>query len=369
MRVLVVGAGIGGLGVAIGLRRAGHEVVVFERAGQLAPLGAGITLWGNAMRALERLGVRDAVAADGTPPRRSAIRTSSGRVLAEVPRDLLEGAIGLHRADLQAALAGAAGDVRLGAEVVAIQQDSAGVTVTLAGGREEQADAVIGADGIHSRVRGALFADVSPRYAGYTAWRAVVRREADPGSWTESWGVGARFGLIDIGDGRTYWFATENAAEGEHEPGGRKAEIEQRFRGWHEPIESVIDATDEDAIFRHDVYYLDQLPRWWSGRVCLLGDAAHATTPGIGQGAAQALEDAVALVESLSSRDELGAAYAAYEARRRPRTAAVLRISRRADRGGQLANPLACRFRNFLVRRMPASAQRRQLEPFIKGGV
>src|SRR5262249_12324260 len=189
-----------------------------------------------------------------------------------------------------------------------------------------------------------------PRYAGYTAWRGISPVAIEPGRLSESWGVGERFGLVDVGGGRTYWFATKNAPEGEpDEPEGRKAEIRRRFSGWHEPIAAVIDAADEDDVLRNDVYYLEPLQRWSSGGVVLLGDAAHATTPGVGQGAAQAIEDAVVLASRVAHGGELAAALADYESIRRPRTRAVLKLSRRADRAGQLASPLGCRLRNTIV--------------------
>jgi 2-polyprenyl-6-methoxyphenol hydroxylase-like FAD-dependent oxidoreductase len=186
------------------------------------------------------------------------------------------------------------------------------------------------------------------------------------GRLTESWGVGERFGLVDIGRGRTYWFATKNAPEGEpDEPERRKAEILRRFSGWHEPIPAMIDSVDGDAILRNDVYYLEPLPRWSEGRVVLVGDAAHATTPGVGQGAAQAIEDAVVLADRLAAGD-LATALGEYEAKRRPRAEAVLKLSRRADKAAQLASPLGWRFRNAVVRLLPEVAQRRQLEPLVR---
>jgi 2-polyprenyl-6-methoxyphenol hydroxylase-like FAD-dependent oxidoreductase len=208
---------------------------------------------------------------------------------------------------------------------------------------------------------------VPVRYAGYTAWRGVSPAPVESGRLTESWGVGERFGLVDIGRGRTYWFATKNAPEGAPDkPQGRKAEIVRRFSGWHEPIAEVAEATDEGAILRNDVYYLEPLPRWRAGRVVLVGDAAHATTPGVGQGAAQAIEDAVVLADRLAHGDELRSALAEYEAIRTPRAEVVLRMSRRVDKAAQLASPLGWRFRNALVRRLPERAQRRQLEPLVR---
>jgi 2-polyprenyl-6-methoxyphenol hydroxylase-like FAD-dependent oxidoreductase len=366
VRVIVVGGGIAGLSAAIGLRRNGHEVIVLERAPRIDPVGAGITLFANAMRALDRLGVGEAVAAQGAPAKRSAILTWEGRELTQVPPDLLEGTVAVHRADLQAKLAAAAGEVRLGAEVTAMEQDGGGIVARATDGTEERGDLLIGADGLSSVVRRAV-ADVPIRYAGYTAWRGVSPVPVEPGRLTESWGVGERFGLVDIGRGRTYWFATKNAPEGQSdEPQGRKAEVVRRFSGWHEPIAAIAEATDEDGILRNDVYYLEPLPRWSEGRVVLVGDAAHATTPGVGQGAAQAIEDAVVLADRLARSGDLATALAEYEAIRRPRAEAVLKMSRRVDKAAQLASPLGWRFRNAIVRRLPERAQRRQLEPLVR---
>jgi 2-polyprenyl-6-methoxyphenol hydroxylase-like FAD-dependent oxidoreductase len=364
--VIVVGAGIAGLSAAIALRKRGNEAVVLERAPIVEVVGAGITLFANAMRALDRLGVRDAVAARGAAATRSAILTSDGRELTRVPSDLLEGTIALHRADLQAELAAASGDLRLGVEVTAVEQGEDGVVARSTDGNDERGDLLVGADGLGSVVRRAI-ADVPIRYAGYTAWRGVSSVPVEPGRLTESWGVGERFGLVDMGRGQTYWFATKNAPEGEpDEPGGRKAEILRRFSGWHEPIAAVVEAADQSAILRNDVYYLEPLPRWSDGRVVLIGDAAHATTPGVGQGAAQAIEDAVVLADRVARSDELETALVEYEAIRRPRAEAVLKMSRRVDKAAQLASPLGWRLRNAMVRRLPERAQRRQLEPLVR---
>jgi 2-polyprenyl-6-methoxyphenol hydroxylase-like FAD-dependent oxidoreductase len=365
VRVIVVGAGVAGLSAATALRKTSNEVVVLERAPRVEPVGAGITLFANAMRALDRLGVGNAVAALGAAATRSAILTWEGSELTRVPPDLLEGTIALHRSDLQAELAAAAGEVRLGVEVTVVDQRDDAVVAAAADGGEERGDLLVGADGLSSVVRRAV-ATAQMRYAGYTAWRGVSSVPVEPGRLTESWGVGERFGLVDIGRGQTYWFATKNAPQGEpDEPGGRKAEILRRFSGWHEPIAAVVEAADESAILRNDVYYLEPLPRWSDGRVVLVGDAAHATTPGVGQGAAQAIEDAVVLADRLASSDDLTAALAEYEAIRRSRADAVLKMSRRVDKAAQLANPLGWRLRNALVRWQPERAQRRQLEPIV----
>jgi 2-polyprenyl-6-methoxyphenol hydroxylase-like FAD-dependent oxidoreductase len=148
--------------------------------------------------------------------------------------------------------------------------------------------------------------------------------------------------------------------------GGRRRRFCGASPAGIKPIAAVADTADEGAILRNDVYYLEPLPRWSEGRVVLVGDAAHATTPGIGQGAAQAIEDAVVLADRLASGGDLATALAEYEALRRPRAEAVLKLSRRVDKAAQLASPLGWRFRNALVRWLPERAQRRQLEPLVR---
>ena len=245
-KVMVAGAGIGGLSAAIALRRAGFEVAVLERAPELGAVGAGLLLAANAQKALGRLGLAEAVASLGTPASAGEIRSWRGEVLASIPAGELDKAIGspsaaVHRADLQALLVREVGEgtLRLGAEVEGFEQDESGVRVSLADGSEERADILVGADGLHSKVRAQLFGPEKPRYAGYTAWRAVVKPTEELVPWGtgfESWGRGARFGCAHVGDGRVYWFATANVPEGEKDgppgsPAGAKATLLRRFSG------------------------------------------------------------------------------------------------------------------------------------------
>ncbi len=341
-------------------------------------VGAGISLWSNAMRALRGLGLEDAVRALGTEEIGGAVRTANGTVISKIPADVLERRFGanvvLTRPDLLAVLLAALEEsgepVRLGFECSAFGQDGAGVVATFAGGHEERGDFLVGADGLHSGIRSRLLGDGSPRYAGFTAWRGLAElgEDREHGGF-EAWGRGQIFGLVGLGGGRVYWYATNNAPEGQGDAsGGRKAELLERFGGWREPVPSVIRATDEGRILRHDVYHREPARRWGEGRVTLLGDAAHPMTPNLGQGACQAIEDAASLAERVREEGDVEVALRSYEERRRGRTALISRRSRLMSRVAQLENPLLCRLRNAALGRMPLRLHLRQLEPILRPG-
>ena len=349
------------------------EAAVFERAEELREIGAGISLWSNAVKALKKLGVYDAIREAGGAELGGEIRSWRGERISEITADQLRSRFGdanlaLHRADLQGALLAALpqGTVRLGAEFVGFAEDGAGVVARFTGEREERGDLLIGADGLESSVRAQVFGRSTPRYAGYTAWRGI----ADVGYGLvpdelglNLWGRGSEFGLVSIGRGRFYWFATRNAPEGEAESAaGRKREVLDLLRGWYEPARTAVEATEESRILRNDIYDRDPMERWGAGRVTLLGDAAHPMTPNLGQGACQAIEDAVVLARCLGDGGEVVSSLRLYEARRIPRTADVVRRSRRVGRILQLENPLLCRLRDAVARRTSARAQLQQLE-------
>src|SRR5579884_3885297 len=371
MRALVSGGGIGGLVTAIALRRQGMDVVVAERSADLRAEGAGLTLWINAMKALRRVGVADAVAAVGEPALDGDVTTAGGKTLTRtLARELVarygEMVVAVHRADLQRGLLEAAGDgvVRAGVEVVDFEQDAEGVNVRFADGSEERAEVLIGADGLRSAVRRRLHPESVPRYAGYTAWRGVNSFTGDVAA-IESWGRGERFGLVPLGHGNLYWFATANAPEHSQAPGGNRAELLRRFGRWHAPVPAVIEQTPESAILRNDIYDIKPLSTWSNGRVTLLGDAAHAMTPNLGQGACQAIEDAVVLADCLAHDRDAIEALRAYERARIPRTAMIIERSRRLGQVGQLQNPVATWLRDTLMAALPPRSQLRQIAPIV----
>jgi 2-polyprenyl-6-methoxyphenol hydroxylase-like FAD-dependent oxidoreductase len=369
VKVIVIGGGIGGLTAAIALHKAGIEAHAYERASALREVGAGISLWANALHALDELGLADAIRPHVLSELHAGLRTWRGAVLSSAASDELTKRFAIpiavmHRADLLAVLASQVSPqhLHLNYECAGFVQDAEGVTAQFTNGEAARGDVLIGADGLHSVVRAQLFGDQPPRYSGYTAWRAVVPTTNTRIVPSESWGPGQRFGIIPLSDGRVYWYATKNLPEGERDaPGQAKQNLLRLFRGWHDPVEALIQATDESAILRNDIYDRDPLPRWSENRVTLLGDAAHPMTPNLGQGGCQAIEDAVVLAACLANCDRVDSALRRYQDRRIPRTSAIVLQSRRIGEVGQWENSVACFVRNAVIRATPSRIKTRQM--------
>lgn len=368
--VIVVGGGIGGLTTAIALAQRGHSVDVLERAGELRALGAGLTLQINAVKALSRLGIMQAVMSAGQVMKHASLLTWTGDVISQTDLERLATSIGapsvgIHRAALQQTLVEALGTARLhlGVEVRGFVQDEKSATLILGDGSKRSADVVIGADGIHSALRAQLHGKREPEYAGYTCWRGVCENTGiiEPTRVSESWGDAQRFGLVPIGQGRLYWFAVADAPPGHHDGPDVKAELHERFAGWHSEVGRTIEATPASSIMRNDIADRKTLHPWGQGRVTLLGDAAHPMTPNLGQGACMAIEDAVVLAGALHELPDPEAALRLYEARRQERTDTVVNTARRFGRLGQWSSSLGRAIRDTMLHAMPDFVTERQL--------
>lgn len=364
-RFLIAGAGIGGLAAARALQLAGARGEVYERAPELQPMGFVIALASNAVRALQALGIADAVLAKATVGRSYQITSPDGRPLmtfpiAEIARRLGAPLVALHRSDLQAALQASvdAEALHLGRAVTGALLQADRAALRLDDGSEPQGDAVIGCDGLSSTVRAAVFGEQAPRSAGVTVWRGLSQGDnlVEEGVSREIWGRGRLFLAFGLRGGQVYWAASirhsllESAAETPP-----LETLQNLFDGWLPLVRETIAATVEGQVLKTDLFDRAPSRTWGRGRITLLGDAAHPMTPHMGQGGAQALEDAVVFGRCVSESTNVETALRRYEGTRAKRANMFVRQSRVANDLAKLDNALACRIRDACMRSFPDS--------------
>jgi 2-polyprenyl-6-methoxyphenol hydroxylase-like FAD-dependent oxidoreductase len=372
---LIIGGGIGGLAAGVALLRAGIRVRVFEQAPALEEVGAGVSLWPNAMRALARVGLDRAVRDGHAPIRRIVIRRSTGAAILSLdePGRHTEPSICVHRAHLQRVLASAlpAGHLVLGRRLVDFrvrQEPGSGVvSARFDDGSVAAGDVLIGCDGIRSTVRSVALGAGPARHRGYEIWRGVSDFDLPHGllgQSTEWWGPGQRFGILPGEPGRVYWYATHTVRRSPtaiEETSGRLPA--ERFATWPWPVPAILETAAADGAVRAAAEDRPVSRVWGRGPITLLGDAAHPMTPNMGQGACTALEDAVVLAHCLAEQGATPAALRRYERLRRPRTGRIVRESRRIGRLGQVTNPGVAAARDRIMGLVPTAllrpAQRR----------
>ncbi|WP_035986441.1 FAD-dependent urate hydroxylase HpxO [Leptolyngbya sp. KIOST-1] len=342
LKVVIIGAGIGGLTAGIAMRRAGYEVEIYDRAQELRPAGAGISLWSNGVKVLNYLGLGDKLAAIGGEMNAMEYRSHTDESLSYVDLRPLFERVGqrpfpVSRTDLQSMLLEACGPryVHLGMNCVGVEQDEHSATAIFENGDRVSGDLVIGADGIHSAVRADVVGHcVDRRYARYVNWNGLV--EADPelcekDLWVLYVGDNKRASMMPVGGDRFYYFFGAPMVEGTQvDPAHRRDELAKIFQGWPDKVQKLIQALDPTQTNRLEIGDIDPLERLVKGRVALLGDSAHATTPTLGQGGCQAIEDAEVLTRYLTTTT-LGVADALkrYEAARKERTADLVLKARK----------------------------------------
>lgn len=366
MKIAIIGAGIGGLTVALTLKQKGFQVDMYEAASEIKPVGAGIIMANNAMQLFDKLGVREKIEKAGSKISTIQIVDEQFNVLSEGKLDKFEKQYGvynvaIHRADLHAILAHEIGEeqVHLGKRLVAIKKEKE-YELHMEDGEVVCCDVLIGADGIKSVVRGQLFGKSELRDSGQVCWRGVCEidlSQEEEFNALEAWGKGRRFGFVQISDRKIYWYAvaSEHLVEDENA-------IYTLFNTFYPTATICINSTLKEEIIYGKIADLKELPKWQKDKVCLLGDAAHATTPNMGQGACQAVEDAYVLGELLEKSNSVEEAFQQYEKLRRNKVQFIVNTSWKIGKMTHYENPMAIWLRNMVVKNIPASVNENQLK-------
>lgn len=357
VRIAIVGGGIGGLTVALALRQCGFEPEVFEQAPELLDIGAAIAIWPNAMRVLTRLNLADTILEQAGVMDEIRWLDQYGRPINRVSiKDYQFPAVALHRADLQHTLLTALpqSSIHLGYALIEHEQRGEKMIATFANGESIESDFLIGADGIHSDVRLQFLNDGEPIFRGYTVWRGIsptIPSALPSTAAVELHGRGKRFGLGPVGKGRLGWWATANTPNNE--------DLLRLFDGWYRPVLQLIEATPSSSILKTAAFDRPAIRTWGRGRMTLLGDAIHPTTPNLGQGGCLAMEDAMVLARCFEKYGATEEALRSYERARHKRTSAISTYSRYYGSVGQWENVWARGLRRTALALVPKTLARR----------
>lgn len=363
--ITIIGAGIGGLTTALALKQGGFKVSVYESAKEIKPVGAGIVMAGNAMQIFRELGIREKIENKGNKisflkMTDEKLRSLSVVSLAKLERKYGVSDIAIHRAELQRILAEEVGyeNIHLGKRLTNIQNGEV-VNITFEDQSILNAEIVIAADGIHSTVRNQLFERSTFRDTKQLCWRGVLNTDLT-GKYTqeayEAWGRGKRFGFVKISENTMYWFAVVN--EGMY----KNKELTDLFQEFHPDILKMISGTDKDQIFQSRIIDLKPFSGWHDRNVCLMGDAAHATTPNLGQGACQAVEDAYILGKLFTSGKSVENIFAEYEKLRKKKAHYIVNTSWMLGKVPHIENAFGVWLRNLLMKMIPDSISEKQID-------
>jgi 2-polyprenyl-6-methoxyphenol hydroxylase-like FAD-dependent oxidoreductase len=376
-RVVIVGGGVGGLTSALALARAGVEVEVHEQFAHVQERATGFTLWSFAIKELLELGLDDPERI-GQPIEFTEIHNQDGKLIEEMPvggvsRELGAPSCDVRRPDMQRALIELIGTerVKMGSEVVGVEQQDGRAEVLLADGGRSAGDLVIACDGVHSVVRDHVAADPDLRYSGYAAWSGLLdgfeHELFGPNRHVEIWARGSKGGVADVGRGQARWYVVHKAPAGSRTGAVDKDAIFEHIDGWYELLHAAVDAAPAESIVQTEAWDLDPLDTWISGRVVLLGDSAHATTPFASMGACMTIQDSVALAHELLSDAPLDDALRTYQEARKARDEAVVTKSRKMGKLSMMHSPIASWLRDEAFSHMPADKMREVTEEMAKG--
>ncbi|PHM28737.1 FAD-dependent monooxygenase [Xenorhabdus budapestensis] len=373
LKVIVIGAGIGGITAAIVLRRIGYVVEVYEQAPTLRTAGSGLSVMSNAVAALSSIGINLKLEHFGAPIKCFEIRNTRDRLIRKLPIPEISSSNGfdsvcISRKALQEALLQQLDQniIHVGAKVTEISERDDGISVRFADGRKAHGDLLIGADGIYSFVRDYIQGNKPVRPADYICWLAITRYQhpqITPGYVGHYWGAGKRIGLIDIGGGEVYWWGTANMpTEQLCEWKGNNRDISSYYKGWPAIVSDIILQTPSENIISVSAQDRPFSPLWGKGRITLLGDAAHPMLTSLGQGAGMAIEDAVVLGHVFRQQSDPISALRQYEKIRIPRAEMLVNTSRMLSETEQEDRIFHCLKRDLSLRFMPTKNLKKSIE-------
>ena len=368
--VLIIGAGIAGLTTAIALQQKGIDFLVFEAVPEIKPVGAGISLAANAMLVLQKLGISEEVKRNGHSILSMAVQDENGKRISFVDSQKFKAHRGMenvaiHRGELHRILIS-----HIDQSKIITNKRAAGfvechdhVSVSFEDGSTCVGSAVIVADGIHSVFRKKLIPNSLPRYSGYTCWRGIVKNIWNLSqSAVEIWGAAGRFGFAPIGNNQVYWFACKNAQSKDANMMRWNTEtLAVNFQSFAQPVSTMIRNTPASELIWSDISDLEPPDQLAFGKVVLIGDAGHATTPNLGQGACMGIEDALVISEELAKTNSVEIAFQTFEQKRLRRTCFIVNTSYRLGKIAQLENKILIAIRNTLFRCTPAVVHERQV--------
>jgi 2-polyprenyl-6-methoxyphenol hydroxylase-like FAD-dependent oxidoreductase len=374
MKIVIIGGGIGGLTTALACQHLQLSYELFEAAPAIREVGAGIWVPPNAMQVMKRLGLSDAILQTGSLLDSISVGGPGGEQWYTLPAAKVIprfgfGTVAIHRGRLQSLLLHALDNSRIhtGKRLIRLKQKNDQITAFFEDGTEAVGDCLIGADGLRSVTRTQLFGELPLRYSGQTCWRGLVKLtlpENLKNNMIELWGnrSGQRFAYSRISDDEIYYYATAAAASGGKDEGDIQAFLHQHYDRFGPMAKRIIDAVVPGTVIRTDLYDLQPISAWTKNNVALLGDAAHATTPNLGQGAAQAIEDAYVLVSLLKNYSDIPEALHRYQRKRIAKAHHIVNTSWKFGQLTNFKNPVAIALRNWAIRATPGFVTDRQIE-------
>ncbi len=373
MTIDIIGAGIGGLTTAIALEQKGFRVRIFEQAATIQAVGAGIILANNAMQVYEKLGLKAIIEQNGNAISSLNITTSSLKVLSRADLSYFEQKFNvknnaIHRGILQQILIDKLDNssIYLNYKLRNITKNGSGYSLEFQNGEKIQSAILIGADGLNSVVRNKLFINSRIRYAKQICWRGVTTYHLPTkyqNELNEAWGKNERFGFVQIAKNKVYWYALKSFKKNEDEL--RLANIDHYFSKYNPVVKDIISSTKREKIHTAEISDLEPLHQWYKESVCLIGDAAHAMTPNMGQGACQAIEDAYSIAQCLNTYD-CNKAFREFQKMRLPKAHRVVKASWLVGKMAHISNPVLIEIRNQMMRLTPAFINRKQTQQLFE---